>query len=243
MSARAGEICPSLLINTHPSTSLYTLLSLFIIPNLFIIILANRGNRWCFIFVFNVLSEGGFQGDNQSPTTRWPDCCHPKPAARPFSVSPPLVLSAKELPREREEKANFFKKGKNILKHLIATRMPYVHLLWEPSTMWLPFRKYGVRLWRRVRFWRGARVVTRMTLNTLRTRSNSLLMCFGVSFHGHGIVALTSAFEHSVHQLQWNSRPLETVCLFEKSEDFKGPWLQVAPFHPHTTLADWCFFF
>lgn len=80
--------------------------------------------------------------------------------------------------------------------------MPYVHLLWNSSTMWLPFRKYGVRLWGRVRFWRGARVVTRMTPKTLYTRSNSLLMCFGVSFHEQCIVPLTSAFEDSVHQLQ-----------------------------------------
>lgn len=80
--------------------------------------------------------------------------------------------------------------------------MPYVHLLWNSSTMWLPLRKYGVRLWGRVRFWRGARVVTRMTPKTLYSRSNSLLMCFGVSFHETRIVPPTSAFEDSVHQLQ-----------------------------------------
>lgn len=95
--------------------------------------------------------------------------------------------------------------------------MPYVHLLWTPSTMWLPFRKYGVRLWRRVRFWRGARIVTRMTPNALYTRSNSLLMCFGVPFHGKSIVPLTSALEDSVHQLQRNSCPMDTVCLLEKT--------------------------
>jgi len=85
--------------------------------------------------------------------------------------------------------------------------MPYVHLLWKPSTMWLPFRKYGVRLWRRVRFWRGARIVTRMTPNTLYTRSNSLLMCVGVPFHSHRFVPLASSLEHSVHQLQWSRVP------------------------------------
>lgn len=63
--------------------------------------------------------------------------------------------------------------------------------------------------------------MTRMTPSTLITRSNSLLMCFGVSFHRQCIVPLTSAFEDSVHQLQWNSCPLETVCLFVKTEDFK----------------------
>lgn len=67
-----------------------------------------------------------------------------------------------------------------------------------------------------MRFWRGARVVTRMTLNTLYTRSNSLLMCFGVSFHKQCFVPLTSSFEDSVHQLRWNSCPMETVCLSVK---------------------------
>lgn len=60
-------------------------------------------------------------------------------------------------------------------------------------------------------------------------------MCLGVSFHRH--VPLTSAFEDSVHQLQWNSCPLEALCLFFfiKIGDFKhkiGLWLQVAPVHP-----------
>lgn len=59
-----------LLINTSSATSLYSLLCLFIKRNLFIIILANRGTRWGFIFVFGFLSEGRFEGDNQSPTTR-----------------------------------------------------------------------------------------------------------------------------------------------------------------------------
>lgn len=44
--------------------------------------------------------------------------------------------------------------------------------------------------------------MTRMTPKTLYSRSNSLLMCFGVSFHEPRIVPPTSAFEDSVHQLQ-----------------------------------------
>lgn len=115
---------------------------------------------------------------------------------------PPLLFffflpkSCREGKKKRETS---FKKGKTSFKHLIATRIPYAHLLWNSSTMWLPFRKYGVRLWGRVRFWRGARVVTRMTPKTLYTRRNSLLMCFRVSFHEHCIVPLTSAFEDCIH--------------------------------------------
>lgn len=46
-------------------------------------------------------------------------------------------------------------------------------------------------------------------------------MCFGVSFHKQRIVPLTSAFEDSVHQLSWNSCPMETVCLAVMTEDVK----------------------
>lgn len=188
---------------------LHALLCLFIKPNLFII-LANRSTRWGFIFVFSFLFEGRFEKANPSPTTRWPDCYQGRLWMRAPLLTLLLPKSCRERERQRETSS---RKRKHLKKHLIATRMPYVQLLWTPSTMWLSFTKYRVRLRRRVRFWRGARVVTGMTLKTLYTKTNSLLMCFGVSFHKQCIVHLTSSFEASVHQLQWNSCPLEGFCL------------------------------
>lgn len=114
-SSTAGDTCPMLLINTSFTTPLYSFFCLFIKRNLFVIILANRGTRWGFIFALSFLFEGRFVGGNQSPTTRWPDCCHLKLAAKPFNVPPPL-LSGKELPGGEKEKRNFFQERKNILK-------------------------------------------------------------------------------------------------------------------------------
>lgn len=96
--------------------------------------------------------------------------------------------------------------------------MPYVHLLWDPQQCdWL-LETAECAFWRHVRLWKGARVVTSMTPNTLYTRTNSLLMCFGVSFHRRRIVRLTPAFEGSVHQLQWNRCFSETVCPFCRTD-------------------------
>lgn len=62
--------------------------------------------------------------------------------------------------------------------------------------------------------------MTRMTPKTLYSRSNSLLMCFGVPFHEPRFVPPTSAFEDSVHQLQASgiavpSRQFVSLCRLE----------------------------
>lgn len=103
------------LINTSFTTSLYSLFCLFMKRNLFIIILANRGTRWVFIFALGFLFGGRFVGGNQSPTTRWPDCCHPKLTAEPFNVplSPSSLCQRAALERK---KGKLLQERKNILK-------------------------------------------------------------------------------------------------------------------------------
>lgn len=103
------------LINTSFTTSFYSLLCLFMKRNLFIIILANRGTRWVFIFTLGFLFGGRFVGGNQSPTTRWPDCCHPKLTAEPFNVphSPSSLCQRAALERKKEK---LLQERKNILK-------------------------------------------------------------------------------------------------------------------------------
>lgn len=125
--------------NFHPAARVYSLLCLFMKPNLFIIILANRGTRWGFmspreLFVWRTFWGGTIKvqqlADQIVVIPNRQRSLSMRPLPSPPLPAPPAP--GRELWGGGEKK-NFFRKRKTILKRLIATRMPYVVLLWAPS--------------------------------------------------------------------------------------------------------------
>lgn len=82
-----------------------------------------------------------------------------------------------------------------------------------------------------MRLWRGARVVTSVTQNTLYTRTNSLLMCFPFTAEH---CRARCAPEDGVQQLQWSGGAVDALRLFVNMEtlDTNGRCLLL--------LSHWC---
>ena len=165
------------MINTSVTTSLYSLLQLFIKRNLFIIILANRSTRWGFIFIHSLCLKDIWRGQSKtknSLTRLLPSICS-KLASKPLNSSP--LFSHGKGTAYKDEKGNFTQKKKNNFRtfnykpYAICTR-----LLKTPTKPLLLFSTACV--FGDVRIWRGARVVTRMTPNYTLHKSNAVLMCW-----------------------------------------------------------------